>query len=166
MMTIPYSLDRIDSMVFESDEPVDLWQNDAESAYMLTADEIVGMPDDGVRQITELRMRLSELFETKFNASYAQLESACGIGHSSFQKVLRVRNGRNITYNLLAKFCVGARLSVEDARELFLMMGYVLNDKNRSDYILMCELQKHCSIEEYDKDLRAYGLDGILSSPE
>ena len=162
-----YSLDAMENMIFESDEPVDLWgNNDGQSSFMLTQEEFDGMPEDETHQVNELRMRLSEIFATRFDSSYAKLECACGISHSLFQKVLKFRNGRNVTYNLLAKFCIGAKLSVEEAEELFLLMGHMLSDKNRSDYILKCELSRHSDIEEYDRTLRQCGLKSVLSSPD
>ena len=63
----------------------------------------------------------------------------------------------------MANFCVGAGLTVEEAEELFLLMGHQLTEKNLSDYILMCVLSKHDDIMEYDADMRAQGLRGILS---
>lgn len=168
MDTQDYSLESIHSMVFESDEPADFWENEqGESACMLTAADLAGMPEPEDKQITELRMLLSGLFEEKFGSSYAKLECECGISHSLFQKVLKHRNGRSITYNLLAKFCVGAKLTVEEADEMFMLMGHTLNgQKNRSDYILLCELRNGSDITEYDADLRKYGLQGVLSSAE
>ena len=162
-----YSLDAMENMSFESEEPVDLWAGaDVSGSLMLTDAELADMPEDETHQVNELRMRLSEIFATRFDSSYAKLECACGISHSLFQKVLKFRNGRNVTYNLLAKFCIGAKLSVEEAEELFLLMGHMLSDKNRSDYILKCELSRHSDIEEYDRTLRQCGLKSVLSSPD
>ena len=159
-----YSLEAIGSMRFESDEPADLWaEENAESSFMITSAQIAGMPEEEVRQIEELRRKLAEIFARKFDCSYTQLLSACDIGHSLFQKVLKFQNGRNITYQLLAKFCVGAQLSVAEAEELFLLMGHVLSDTNRSDYILKCELTNHGDIIDFDEDLKRFGLKGIFT---
>lgn len=167
MVANKYTIESIRNMTFESDEPADLWAGaDVESDYMLTTAQIAGMPEDETHRINELRCRLSEIFAVTFHSSYAQLECACGISHSLFQKVLKFRNGRNITYNLLAKFCVGAKLSVEEAQELFMLMGHTLSDKNRSDYILKCELTNHGDIAAFDEDLKRFGLDGVFSSTD
>lgn len=158
-----YDKESIASMDFESSEPADLWERKESSSYYLTAAEIAGMPESDDKRIVDLRKKLSDYFAEKFGFNYSRLETDCDIKTNTFQKAIRFRNGRNITYSLLAKFCVGAKLTVDEAEELFMMMGYQLNDKNRSDYILKCEFSKHCDITEYDSDLKKYGLKGILS---
>ena len=158
-----YDLTKISEMVFESLEPVDLWAQSEKPSYMLTPAELAGMPESPGKQIERLRVRLAGYFAEKFDCNYSTLQIECDLKPDTFQKVLRFRNGRNVTYPFLAKFCVGAGLTVEEAEELFLLMGHQLTEKNLSDYILMCVLSKHDDIMEYDADMRAQGLKGILS---
>ena len=158
-----YDLSRIGEMVFESIEPVDLWAESEKASYMLTPAELAGMPESPGKQIERLRIRLSDYFAEKFDCNYSKLQCECDLNPETFRKVLSFRNGRNVTYPFLAKFCVGARLTVEEAEELFLWMGHQLTEKNMSDYIIMCVLDKHDDIMEYDADMRAQGLRGILS---
>ncbi|SCP98376.1 hypothetical protein SAMN05421730_10201 [Anaerobium acetethylicum] len=63
----------------------------------------------------------------------------------------------------LAKFVVGCKLTVEEADELFVLIGHALDKRNRFDYILACELIHGCDILEFDKDLRTYNDKGILN---
>lgn len=158
-----YDKESIASMDFESSEPADLWKKEESSSYFLTAAEIAGMPEGNDKRIVDLRKKLSDYFAEKFGFNYSRLETDCDIKPDTFRRVISFRNGRNITYTLLAKFCVGAKLTVDEAEEVFVMMGHQLSDKNRSDYILKCELSKHCDIMEYDSDLKKHGLKGILS---
>lgn len=131
-------------------------------AGRLTAQDMANMPDI-TKDIGTLRRRLSELFALRLNSNYSRLEAECDIKRNTFQKMLRNGNGRNITYPMLAKFCVGAQLSMSEAIDLFLMMGYELSENNRYDYILLCELKNGGDIVEFDKDLKENGCSGILS---
>ena len=158
-----YDLSRIGEMVFESIEPVDFWAQSEKPSYMLTRAELAGMPESPGKQIERLRRKLSDYFAEKFDCNYSKLQIECDLNPETFRKVLSFRNGRNVTYPFLAKFCVGAGLTVGEAEELFLLMGHQLTTKNMSDYILMCVLDKHDDIMEYDADMRAQGLRGILS---
>jgi hypothetical protein len=80
--------------------------------------------------------------------------------------MLRFKGGRNVTYSNLAKFSVGAKLSVSQTKELFRYMGHELSDKVRYDYILLCELKNEGDVVEYDKSLRQFGFPGVLSSED
>lgn len=130
----------------------------------LTAVDVDDMPPDG-RDINALRLKLSELFNNRFQ-SYAQLENLCDIKRDTFQKILKFKNGRNVTYDLLAKFCIGAQLSPQEAIDLFALMGYILSRNSRADYILLCELKNKGTIEDYDSSRRKYGYSSILSESD
>ena len=150
---------------FESVEIPDLWADGQEErSFRLTGAQMAAMPTE-TKDIGTLRRRLAELFYTHFS-NYAQLESMCDIKPDTFQKVLRFKNGRNVTYQLLAKFCVGAQLSEGEAKELFNLMGHDLREQNRYDYILLCELRNHCDICEYDEDLQSFGYSSIFSKAD
>ena len=163
---IEYDINKIADMTFESNEIPQFFDDDYAFAGRLTAQDIANMPDE-TKDIGKLKRCLSEIFNIKLNNNYAKLEADCDIKRDTFQKVLRAKNGRNITYTLLAKFCVGAKLSEQEARELFLLMGHELNNqKYRCDYILICELKNGCDILEFDADLKKYGIPGILSETD
>ena len=161
-----YDINKITELAFKSNEIPQFFDEDYAFAGRLTAQDIANMPDE-TKDIGKLKRRLSEIFNIKLKNNYAKLETDCDIKRDTFQKVLRAKNGRNITYTLLAKFCVGAKLSVQDARELFSLMGHELNDKKyRWDYILICELNNGCDILEFDADLKKLNLPGILSETD
>lgn len=160
-----YDINKVADMTFESNEIPQFFDDDYAFASRLTAQDIANMPDE-TKDIGKLKRRLSEIFNIKLNNNYAKLEADCDIKRDTFQKVLRAKNGRNITYTLLAKFCVGAKLSEQEARELFLLMGHELSSKNRCDYILICELKNGSDILGFDADLKKYGISGILSETD
>jgi hypothetical protein len=106
---IEYDINKVADMTFESNEIPQFFDDDYAFAGRLTAQDIANMPDE-TKDIGKLKRRLSEIFNIKLNNNYAKLEADCDIKRDTFQKVLRAKNGRNITYTLLAKFCVGAKL--------------------------------------------------------
>ena len=137
----------------EDSEP-DFWEQAENVSGRMSREMAEALPDD--MDIDELRYRLSELFFSKFKNNYSMLEACCDIKRNTFQKVLKAKNGRNVTYILLAKFCVGAGLSVSEAKELFSLMGHELSDTSRRDVILCNILNTHQDIVEFDKDLQQY----------
>ncbi len=163
-MNFEYNIDLIDTLEFETTEEYVQPENNIRSSYFLTDADISDMPDD-TRDIDTLRIRLSEYFE-RFKNGYSELEIKCDIKRDTFQRVLKFKNGINITYQLLAKFCIGAQLSVEETIELFELNGIFLNKKSRYDYLLLCEINRKGTIDDYDNDLKKYGYKSILSNPD
>ena len=142
----------------------DLWADGAVHTRRLTEQDLADMPDD-TKDLDALRVRLHELLYEKFGG-YGKLESRCDIKIDTFQKMLRFKNGRSINYIHLAKFSIGAGLSEEEAKELFLLLGYELNERNRCDYILLHELRNHGNILDYDEDMVRFGYDSVISKPD
>jgi len=160
-----YEISLIEGIEFESIEPLAVSLSSTEdTSFRLTAKEQGVLPPKP--DIVLLRIRLSEFFHTKLLHDYNRLEVECDIKRDTFHRFLKFRNGKNITYVQLAKFSVGARLSVDEARELFVLMGQPLNERNRYDYILLCELNHGSSIAEYDDDLHQYGYPSIFSKAD
>lgn len=154
----------IEKLNFESTEMPDLWAPTGNSSFRLTAEDFAEMPDD-TKDLDTLKIRLSDLFYERIG-SYGKLEAFCDIKQDTFSKAVRLKNGRNITYTFLAKFCVGAGLSEDEANELFLLMGHNLNPKNRYDFILLRELKRKTDISGYNADLISCGYPGILSNAD
>ena len=161
-MNCNYTIDKINEIEFETTEISEFAEFEGSVSLRLTQSEIMNMPDE-TKDISALRTRLATLFHQKLEGSYVKVEVNCDIKPNTFQKVLRKDNGRNVTYKFLAKFCIGACVGVDEAKKLFALMGYLLNEKSRYDYILLCELDKGADIADYDETLRKYGYPGIFS---
>lgn len=157
-----FSINSIDDIVFESYEIPQFQEETSTISYRITENQLSKLPLV-TKDTNALRRKISEIFNTVFHRNYAKLETECDIKSNTFQKVMRFNNCRNVTYIFLAKFCIGAKLSITVTNELFALMGHELNKKNRSDYILLCELQNHCDILEYDEDMKKYCNTSILS---
>lgn len=130
-------------------------ENNKATSYYMTEEEIRKIPKD-TQNVDILRIKLSEYYRRSFK-SYAEFESKCDIKRDTFQKMLKLKNGRNVTYVMLAKFAIGAELSVSEANELFTLMGRTLDYEHyQFDYILKCNLEKKCDIIEFGKDVKEY----------
>lgn len=156
-------------MKFTSDrEPVLLAESNERSAGRLSSQMMDMLPDDV--NLEALRAELSDLFYEKLKNNYSRLEADCDIKRNTFQKALNGKSGRNVTYQLLAKFCVGAGLSVEEAEKLFRLMGHALTDENRVDAILRYELKTHQDLLAFNEDLMencaCYKEHGIISDED
>ena len=161
-----YSLDKIKDMKFETEQMPDLFSiSSKKSSYRLTDRDLANLPDE-TKNITKLRVRLTSLYMEKLKGNGAQLEATCDIKRDTFRKVTSHKNGRSVTYPFLAKFCIGLALSIEEAKELFLLMGHELSHNNRYDYILLCELKNKGTLEEYNNDLLSFGYEGIISKAD
>lgn len=144
----------------------ELWQHEPNfTALRLTKTDRLGMPPK-TEDISELRRRLGQLFHERFQEQYGQLEVKCDIKRDTFQKMMRYKNGRNITYTMLAKFCIGAGLTESEANELFLLTDHHLNKQNQCDYILLCTLKNGDDISDYDSDMQEYGYGSVLSKAD
>jgi hypothetical protein len=154
----------IDDNLFDSVEMPDLWADEAQYSHRLTDRDLAGMPDD-TKDLDALKVRLYDLLQEKLGG-YAKLEVNCDIKTDTFQKVIRFKNGRNVTYTFLAKFSIGAGLTEEEARELFLLLGHDLNERNRCDYILLHELRNRGSLEDYDADMIQFGYGSVISKAD
>lgn len=137
-----------------NDYEPDFWEGDEKVSGRMSQAAIDALPDD--IDIDGLRDRLSELFFSKFGNSYPMLEACCDIKRNTFQKVLKYKNGRNVTYILLAKFCIGAGLTTSEAKELFSLMGHGLSSGSRRDAVFMNILDTHQDLDEFNKDLQTY----------
>ncbi len=161
-----YSFEKMESIQFKTTciQEFDDMKNGGAS-YRLTGKQLSGLPQD-FEDMDILRVKLDTYYYDRLDGKEAKLEERCQITSDLFHKYLRVRGGRRITYENLAKFCVGARLSVKEADELFRYRGRRLDPENKSDYILMCELENGGDFSEYQKDMLKYAQYIVKGLPE
>ena len=111
----------------------------------------------------ELRCKLVEIMVAAFDKNYAKLESCCYISEAAMRKYLN--GSRPIKISVVARFCVGARLSLEKTCELFKLCGHILSPEvYRLDAIVADTLKCGETIEDFYHTTKAYGLDEIWKS--
>lgn len=142
------NLDYIDNKVFTNFHS-EIESRKEQIAYRFSEEDLI--PPSGEEKANILRKKLSEIIFTKFEGNYAKLESDCAINKDNVMKFInRGKRGRNnVSRSVLGKICVGAKLSVEEAQELFLLQGYALDPVNNLfDAIVICCLKKKDDIYE------------------
>ena len=108
----------------------------------------------------ELRKNFSSIFASTFN-NYAQMEIACNISEASMRKYLK--GVRPITFLAVTKFCIGAKLTVEKAIELFKLQGHIISpDLYRFDAVVINAVQCGDSIDVFYETCKECGLKKIL----
>lgn len=148
----------ISNHVFESKES-ERKEEKSKIAYRFSDGDII--PQSGEEKAKILRKKLSEIIFTKFDGNYAKLETLCAINKDNVMKfVNQGKRGRNnVSRNVLGKVCVGAKLTVEEAHELFVLQGYALDPVNNLfDAIVVCCLKKKDDIYEMISMCQEYGV--------
>ena len=148
----------ISNHVFESKES-ERKEEKSKIAYRFSDGDII--PQSGEEKAKILRKKLSEIIFTKFDGNYAKLETLCAINKDNVMKfVNQGKRGRNnVSRNVLGKVCVGAKLTVEEAHELFVLQGYALDPVNNLfDAIVVCCLKKKDDIYEMISMCQKYGV--------
>ena len=131
----------------------------ANTAYRFSEGDII--PQSGEEKTNILRKKLSELFFTKFDGNYAKLEAVCAITKDNVMKFINQgkRGRNNVSRNVLGKVCVGAKLTVEEAQELFILQGFALDPiNNLFDAIVVCCLKKEDDIYEMINMCQEYNV--------
>lgn len=118
-------------------------------SYRFSEGDII--PLSGEEKTTILRKKLSEVIFVKFQGNYVKLETDCAINKDNVMKFINQgkRGRNNVSRNVLGKICVGAKLAVEEAQELFTLQGYALDPVNNLfDAIVVSCLKKKEDIYE------------------
>ena len=103
--------------------------------------------------VQEYKARYQEKYPGRCS-QYALVEDACSIPTDTVKKLITGKT--RVTRPQLAKFCVGLKLSIADADELFRMQGGCLNLSNDFDYIIYHALEDGDEINSFIDDVREY----------
>ena len=100
-------------------------------SFSVETEEIYFRPRKGIKlppsageNLAALKVKLFELFMKYYKKNFAKLEADCTISEASMRKYLK--GTRKITREVIAKFCVGTKLSLEQSEELFTLQGHSL----------------------------------------
>lgn len=134
-------------------------------SFSSETEEIYFRPRKGMKfplsaedNLTTLRIKLLELFVKRYKKNFAKLEADCAISEASMRKYLK--GTRKITREVIAKFCVGTRLSVEQSAELFTLQGHSLEPENQLfDALVVNALQDGDDINIFFDTCQEYQID-------
>lgn len=128
-----------------------------EKLYRLSQDKIRKMDIDIGNRKTKLRKKISEIAFEKFRGDYTSIEIKCNIGESSMRKYLK--GTRNISRAALMRFCSGACIDIEEANELFILLGHALDPENNIvDAIVVDNIKCKEGIEVLYEECEKYNL--------
>lgn len=116
------------------------------------------LPPTAEENLTTLKIKLLELFEKHYGKNFVKLEADCTISEASMRKYLK--GTRKITREVIAKFCVGTKLSVEQSETLFTLQGHSLEPKNQLfDALVVNALQDGDDIGIFYETCQEYKVD-------
>ena len=145
--------DFIKSNEFISDEPAINYERQEKSFRFRPGDKLPPTPED--LQLT-LRKKISGIVATAFK-DYGEIESRCYINKETIRSYLNGR--RPINKYVIAKICVGAKLSIEQAQELFKLCGCIMCPKlYRFDAIVVNAIECKDEIVDFYETTHEYGF--------
>ena len=129
-------------------------------SFRLSRKNLPPMPDELQK---ELRKNFAAIMATTFKGDYALSENRCYISAAAMRKYLN--GSRSITISAVAKFCVGAKLSVEKTCELFKLCGHILSpDDYRLDAIVVDTIKCGETIEDFYYTTKDFGFEDFWKS--
>ena len=115
------------------------------------------MPPSAEENFATLKIKLLELFMRHYEKNFVKLEADCTISETSMRKYLK--GTRKITREVIAKFCVGTKLSLEESSELFTLQGHSLEpDNQRFDALVVNALQDGDDINIFFDTCKEYKI--------
>jgi hypothetical protein len=84
----------------------------------------------------------------------------CNLSSETIRKTIRIGGKKKLSRVMLAKLVVGAKLSLDEAEELFALQGSGLNAKStRLDAVVVHCIQKGLDIDGFFDTCKQVGLD-------
>ena len=115
------------------------------------------LPPTAEENLTTLKIKLLELFEEHYSRNFGKLDADCTISEASMRKYLK--GTRKITREVIAKFCIGTKLSVEQSAELFTLHGNRLDTENQLfDALVVNALQDGDDINIFYETCQEYNI--------
>lgn len=127
-------------------DKIDYEQSNNKANYRIKLGDT--LPDGDKEKLTKLRAKIRDLFARVFakesgRIDYGEVELKTGVSYETIKKFLAGKT--NISRPVLGGIVVGARLSFDEANELFRLHGHRLDPEN---VLLDCII--HCAIRDKD----------------
>ena len=108
----------------------------------------------------ELRKKFAAIMATTFKKNFAQMDSCCNISEAAMRKYLN--GSRPIKFETVAKFCIGAKLSVEKLCELAKLCGHIVSPEiYRLDAVVVDTIKCGEDINDFYEVTNELGLTDI-----
>ncbi|MBR3745894.1 MAG: hypothetical protein IKP64_09300 [Selenomonadaceae bacterium] len=108
----------------------------------------------------DLRKVFAEIMATTFKKNYALMDNRCSISEAAMRKYLN--GSRPINFFAVAKFCIGAKLSVEKLYELAKLCGHIVSPEiYLLDAIVVGALKCGDTIDVFYDETIEFGLQEI-----
>lgn len=119
------------------------------------------LPPSDIEKANKLRKKIVDIILINYDANYAKIDADCFISETLLRKI--AAGSRKVTRIVIAKLCVGAKLSLETAEELFMLQGHRLDvENNRLDAIVVSCINEKEGIEVFYEECEKYGLSDII----
>ena len=107
----------------------------------------------------ELNIRINDMIRELFDTK-EQFSQKCNLKYETVRKYIRVRSGKTLPKEMLAKFVIACGLSLEEADELFELRDHTLQpDKILLDAVIVHCLQNHYDLDEFFDTCNQVNLD-------
>ena len=121
-------------------------------------DALKSLPQKEEEKLLELNVRVSDLVHARFE-NYDNMQVKTNINPESFRKAVRVSTKRKISREMLAKFVIGANLTLSEANDLFSLHSYPLDKSNVLLDAVVCHcLEEHLDINDFFDTCNQVGL--------
>lgn len=135
----------LDYILTHKFEKTGLERNEKERiSGMFSAVELSMLPRTDSEKMTDLKIKMSDY--VRENGGYKNVYVKMNLNPDTLKKTLGLSQNRGIKREMLAKFVIGLKLTLDQANELFELHSYALNPTTtRLDAVVV-----HCIVNRYD----------------
>ena len=129
------------------------------TSAMFSPQQLSRLPRGDMDRFDELNIRINDMIRELFDTK-EQFSQKCNLKYETVRKYIRVRSGKTLPKEMLAKFVIACGLSLEEADELFELRDHALQpDKILLDAVIVHCLQNHYDLDEFFDTCNQVNLD-------
>lgn len=126
---------------------------------MFSPQQLSRLPRGDMDRFDELNIRINDMIRELFDTK-EQFSQKCNLKYETVRKYIRVRSGKTLPKEMLAKFVIACGLSLEEADELFELRDHALQpEKILLDAVIVHCLQNHYDLDEFFDTCNQVNLD-------
>ena len=129
------------------------------ASKMFSEKELSMLPGSDQERFGELNIKISDMIYELFDDT-RQFSQKSNLNYETVRKYISVGSKKTLTKEMLAKFVVACRLSVDEANELFELQDHALQpERIRLDAVVVHCLQNKLDIDGFFDTCEQVGLD-------